>query len=96
MAVVSRIGRILDLLGLAAFLVGGGLYARAWFGFREIEASAPVLVDVRSSAIEVADHFWFMERIGIAAMLLGIAVFVGAWWVERRQTRAATQNSLTG
>jgi hypothetical protein len=87
MAVVSRIGRLLDGVGLAAFLVGGGVYARAWFGFREVEASAPASVDPQSSAIELADRFWFMERIGGGLMLLGIAVFVGAWWIERQQAR---------
>jgi len=85
MAVVSRIGRILDGVGLSAFLLGGGVYARAWFGFREVEASAPAFIGAQSSAIELADRFWFMERIGAGVMLLGIAVFVGAWWMERRQ-----------
>ena len=85
MAVVSRIGRLLDGVGLAAFLVGGGVYARAWFGFREVEASAPAFVGEKSSAIELADRFWLMERIGGGLMLLGIAVFVGAWWIERHR-----------
>ena len=87
MAVVSRIGRILDIVGLVAFLVGGGVYARAWLGFREVETSAPVFVGAQSSAIELADRFWLMERMGAVVMLLGIAVFVGAWWVDRRQAR---------
>jgi len=89
MASVARIGRILDLVGLAAVALGGGLYARAWFGFREVEATAPGLVDVPTSAIEIADRFWLLERVGLGLMALGVVVFVGAWWVARRAARVA-------
>lgn len=81
---VPRIGRILDLVGLILFLAGAGLFARAWQGFREVRAFVPAPGDALWAATQMADGYWRMQRLGVAVMSVGIAVFVAAWWVARR------------
>jgi hypothetical protein len=81
---VPRIGRILDLAGLLVFLVGGLAYARAWVGFRAVPDFERPEHATMMAATELADGFRVMERWGVAGMILGIGVFVTAWWVARR------------
>lgn len=82
---VSRTGRLLDLAGLALFLVGGALFGRSWLGFRTLPENLPAGgLPGSPTAIEVADGFLRTQRFGALLMLVGVAVFVGAWWMERR------------
>lgn len=84
MAPVPRIGRILDLVGLLLFLAGGLVYGRAWLGFRSVPDFERPEHAVIMAATELADGFRRMERVGLGVMVVGIAVFVVAWWVARR------------
>lgn len=81
---VPRIGRVLDLVGIVFFLLGGGFVARAWIGFREVEGYVPPPDATGMTAVEFADQFWRIQRVGVGLMLIGIAVFVAAWWIARR------------
>ena len=83
MTPVPRIGRILDLVGLLLLLAGSGFVVRAWMGFREVQEYAPSSNDPPMAAVQLADTFWRLEKLGIALIVLGVAVFVGAWWVAR-------------
>ena len=82
---------MLDVIGLLFLLVGAGLVVRAWAGFRGIRASAPSL-DPAVSAVEVADGFWGIQKVGVALILVGLAVFVGAWWVARPRAADAVSS----
>ncbi len=82
---VPPIGRLLDLAGLVLFLGGGALAAWAWAGFRSVpDYQAPPDAEVWS-AVAVADGFWRIQKIGTTLMAAGMAVFVLAWWVARKQ-----------
>ena len=35
------------------------------------------------AAVEMADRFWFLEKVGIGLAVAGLGVFVLAWWVAR-------------
>ena len=88
---VPRIGRVLDLAGLVLFLVGGAVYARAWFGFQgvpdfERPERGPIF-----AAVELADGFERLQHIGVGVMAAGVAVFVLAWWVARRAQRSGVE-----
>jgi len=81
---VPRIGRILDAIGLVFFLVGGALVARAWIGFRAVPDLTRSPGALETAAVEYADGFWRLQKIGVALMILGVVVFVGAWLAARR------------
>ncbi len=83
---VPRIGRVLDAIGLTVFLVGGGLVARAWIGFQSVPDFQRAPGDVSAAAVAYADGFWRLQKIGVALMVVGVAVFVGAWLAARRPT----------
>jgi hypothetical protein len=84
---VPRIGRALDVAGLALFAVGAGLFARAWTGFRGVRLYQPSPEDGPWAAVQLADGYWRLQKIGTATMLAGLAVFVVAWWVAGRARR---------
>ena len=86
MKTVPRIGRILDLAGLLLFLAGAGCYARAWFGFRGMPTYVPDPDGELRTAVQVADGFWRLQKIGVGLMVAGIGVFVVAWWKARRRS----------
>ena len=81
---VSRLGRALDLTGALLFLAGGGVLVRAWLGFRDVGGYQPLPEDGAWAAVQLADQYWRLQKVGTAMMLAGIAVFVGAWWVAGR------------
>jgi hypothetical protein len=81
---VPPLGRVLDAVGALLFASGGVLYARSWAGFRRVQEYQPKLGDGEWAAIRLADEYWRLQRIGTALMLVGLAVFVGAWWVAGR------------
>ena len=81
---VARIGRILDLAGLILFLGGAGCYVRAWFGFRSLPEYVRDPGGELWATVRIADGYWRLEKIGVALMLAGVAVFVVAWWKARR------------
>lgn len=80
---VPRIGRVLDVAGLLVFLAGAGLFVRAWLGFQEVRAFVPGPDDPLWAATELANGYWRMQRVGVGVMVLGVALFVAAWWVAR-------------
>lgn len=82
---VPRIGRVLDGVGLVLFLAGGGVFVRAWLGFRQLPAFERRADDPPMAAVQLADGFLRLQRIGVGLMLLGVGVFVFAWWVARRK-----------
>jgi len=86
---VPRIGRILDLAGLLLFLAGAGCYTRAWFGFQSLPEHLPDPNGELWAAVQIADGFLGLQRLGVGLMLAGMAVFVVAWWMARR--RASTE-----
>jgi hypothetical protein len=87
---VPRIGRILDLVGLAVFLLGAGFFAWAWMGFRSVPAYVPDPGAEPFATLRLADGYLRIQAIGGGLMLLGAGVFVAAWWVARRASRAGT------
>lgn len=83
--VVSRLGRVLDATGALLFLAGGGVLVRAWLGFRGVSGYHPRPEDGAWAAVQLADRYWLMQKVGATVMLAGIAVFVVAWWVAGRR-----------
>jgi len=81
---VPRIGRVLDLVGLGLFLVGGGVCLRAWIGFGNVHQYRPGPHDPLWAATHLANRYLRLQHIGVALMAAGIAVFVTAWWAARR------------
>lgn len=88
---VSRVGRALDLVGLLFFLGGLGVFGRAWIGFRSVPAYRARPEEGAFATVRLADSYLRMERIGAAMMVLGVAVFVAAWWINRRRTRTSAE-----
>jgi hypothetical protein len=86
---VPRIGRLLDLVGLLLFLGGAATVAWAWIGFQGVSGYVPPSDAPFGTAIAVADRYWFIQKIGVAILLAGIATFVLAWWVARAAKRTA-------
>jgi hypothetical protein len=90
---VPRIGRLLDLCGLALFLGGGSTCVRAWIGFQSVTRFVPPADGPAWGAVSVADGYLRLQRIGSGLMLVGLAVFVMAWWVARSTPRRAPASS---
>ena len=82
---VPRVGRILDFVGLTLFLVGGGLFAWAWAGFRRVPAIVPDPEGEPWATVRLADEYLRLQRIGGGLMVVGALVFVTAWWVGGRR-----------
>ena len=81
---VRRLGRVLDLVGLLVFLSGAGMSARAWAGFEEVRVYQPAPGDEFFAALRMHDRYARLQRAGGVVMVAGVAVFVAAWWVGRR------------
>jgi hypothetical protein len=96
MTTVPRIGRVLDLAGLALLGAGGAVWARAWLGFRSVPDFEPSAEGPAFAAVQLADGFWRLQRIGVALMVLGVGVFVVAWWVARRAVRGEGRPASAG
>jgi drug/metabolite transporter (DMT)-like permease len=79
---------VLDLAGLLLFSVGGGLFAWAWSGFLAVPDHQASPDDAPWAAVRMADGYWRLQKIGVALMLAGVAVFVLAWWIARRVGRS--------
>jgi len=83
-ASVSRIGRILDVVGLLLFLGGAVFFVRAWIGFRSVPAFVPDPNGEPWAAVRLADGYLRLQWFGGALMVAGIVTFLAAWWVARR------------
>jgi len=81
---VRRLGRILDLVGLVLVLAGGGMVARAWSGFEEVRTFQAAPDAQPFAALRLHDRWARVQRAGTTFMVAGVAVFVTAWWVARR------------
>ncbi|RMH16833.1 MAG: hypothetical protein D6701_08300 [Gemmatimonadetes bacterium] len=79
---------MLDLIGLVLFLAGGGVFARAWLGFRSVPAFERQSGDDLWAAIRYADSFVRWQHVGAGLMAAGVAVFVAAWLAVRRDVNA--------
>lgn len=95
MSSVTRTGRIHDLVGLLVFLAGSGFVTRAWFGFREVPAFEATSADPAWAATRLADGFLRLQRVGVGLMLVGVGIFVYAWWAERRRREVAGATETT-
>jgi hypothetical protein len=82
---VSRLGRLLDLVGLLLLLAGVGMAARAWAGFEEVQAYQATAADEPFAALRLHDRYARIQHAGKVLMVSGMAVFVAAWWVGRRR-----------
>lgn len=81
---VPRIGRLLDLAALLLFLIGAGVYGRAWLGLNELRRDQPVSeVFAEFAAMGRFNDFWMMSRIGMWLMAAGGAVALLAAVVAR-------------
>ena len=81
---VPRIGRVLDLVGLLLFLVGGAVYARSWLGLRAMDDFVREAGAAQFAAVEHADRLARVGRLGFALMAAGVMVAVVAAVVARR------------
>jgi hypothetical protein len=84
MTSVPRIGRMLDVVGLVLFLGGTAVAAWAWLGFQGLPEYQPPADAPAWSAVEVANGYWRLQKIGTGLMAAGVVVFVAAWGVARR------------
>ena len=82
---VPRIGRVLDAIGALIFLGGALLYARSWFGLRDMDSFQRGSEDVAFAAVEHADALSRLGRVGLAVMAAGVLVGVIAAIVARRR-----------
>lgn len=85
---VSRLGRLLDVVGVLAFLLGAGLYGRAWLGLRRLREVQPVAESAREmAAMARYVHFSEMSRWGgwvmVAGGVIGVMAAVVAWLRSR-------------
>jgi hypothetical protein len=81
MTPVPRIGRLIDLAGLLLFAIGAAVFVRAWIGFRGMVGYEPPVAG--TTAVEIADGFWRLQKIGAGLMFVGMFVFIVAWWTAR-------------
>ena len=88
MTKVPRVGRALDLAGLALFLGGALCYGYAWAGLRAIQG-ARTARGAPPGAIEEVDRLVVWSRTGATLMTLGIATGIIAALVAMRLARRA-------
>ena len=81
---VSLGGRVLDLVGLLLLIAGAGLFVRAWIGFRNLPSYERDPGGDVFATVAMADGLRKLGGVGVASMLLGVGVFVVAWWVAGR------------
>ena len=77
---VPRFGRVLDLIGLLLFVVGGGVFVRAWLGFEGVRHYQPGPHEPLWSAMHRANGFLRLQHIGgaiMAAVLVMVAAVLG-------------------
>ena len=87
---VPRIGRVLDLAAAVLLVIGGALYAHAYFGLEALRARPLVEYEVGMQISRLAE-FHSLERLsfaGLAVAIAGIAVGVSAAVVAVRARRA--------
>lgn len=82
---VPRIGRIMDALSALVFLAGAAVYARSWFGLRDMDAFLRATDRASFAAVERADALSRLGRVGIALMIAGVVIGIVAAIVARRR-----------
>ena len=86
---VPRIGRVLDGLGVLLFLVGGGIYLRAWWGLRRVETNPDPPGESAGAFATVArvEDLHALSDAGLAlmaaALVVGVTAAVAARWKSR-------------
>ena len=83
---VPRLGRQLDLAGLALFVVGILCYGWAYLGFENLQG-ARTARGAPPGAIAEADRLYTISRVGVGLMIAGGCVFIAAAIVARRSRR---------
>ena len=85
---VPRMGRILDAVSALVFLAGAAVYARSWFGLRDMDAFLRAAGSASFAAVERADALSRLGRVGLALMVAGVVIGIVAAIVARRRTAA--------
>jgi hypothetical protein len=82
--------RLLNGLAALLFLVGAGVYVRAWLGLRGLRSYQASPGDEAFAALSRFQHFWNLSRIGVALVwgAVGVAVLAAlAWALLRRREK---------
>ena len=90
---VSRLGRLLDLAGLALLLVGAICFGYAHAGMRGLQAAGfvPRKAGEPFGAVVQWEQWRRLAHVGVLAVIVGVAVGVAAAIVHIRQRRAVAQ-----
>ena len=86
---VPRIGRSLDLAALALFLVGAGVYARSWWGLRNMESFQRADPRDIFAASREAERLSELSGVGVGIMAAAVLIGIIAFVVARRVKKAA-------
>lgn len=81
--------RVVNLLLLFVFLVGAGLYARAWIGMRALTTYESTPGEPLFSAMARFDQLWGLSISGVwlvSAAVLGSAGIAFAFQLHRRRS----------
>ena len=82
--------RLLNGLAALLFLVGAGIYVRAWLGMRGLERYEASPGEGAFAALARFQHFWNLSRIGVGLVwgAVGVGVLAAlAWAILRRRER---------
>ena len=75
---VSRIGRLLDIVGLMILTAGAACYVYAYVGLRDLEGVREGAGAAPFASIVRFDKLWKLSRLGIGLAVTGLVVAVGA------------------
>jgi hypothetical protein len=81
---VPRLGRALDLVGLALFLAGAGCYMYAQRGMDGIRTGQTVITGSLFATLNQAKAYSRVADLGLALAVVGLMVFGAAFMVARR------------
>jgi hypothetical protein len=88
MPMVPRLGRLLDLIGLALMLAGGACYGWAYIGLVRLHDHPPTADHMLWVALAAFNHYNRVSTIGIVIAAIGLAVAITAAVVTHRSRRS--------